>query len=93
MFTEDLSPFFSDFAEDASLAGVAVRVVMDLPGVAALDVITSEPSCTLPTASVPAAVVGQTLQVVTGASAGAYTVRQHLPDGTGISTLVLVRGG
>lgn len=88
--TEDLSVFSADFGVDATLDGAAVRGIFDAPaavtvgnGAAAV-----EPQFQLPTSSVPASPFGKTLTV----PQGTYTVREHLPDGTGMSLLLLTEG-
>lgn len=88
MFAEDLAPFFEDMASDATLNGVAVRVlfdkdyqVQDLGG----NVAASGPIATLPSASVPPLVTGMVLvhEAIT------YKVVEPMPDGTGITMLRL----
>lgn len=90
-FAEDLAPFFADFGVDGTLAGQPVRVIFDTPAREAFGVVSGEPACQLPTASVPTPVEHARLVVPLGEWYGNYTVRQHLPDGTGVSTLVLAR--
>jgi hypothetical protein len=89
--TEDLAPFFADFAVDATVNGQAVRGIFD-NGFASAEVglvgmSSSRPMLTLPTAGLSANPVGQTA-VVGGTS---YLVAAHQPDGTGVSTLMLER--
>jgi len=89
--TEDLAPFFADFAVDATVNGQAVRGIFD-NGFASAEVglvgmSSSRPMLTLPTAGLSADPVGQTA-VVGGTS---YLVAAHQPDGTGVSTLMLER--
>ncbi len=91
MFTEDFDAFFSadDFAVAATLAGLSVTGILDAPGVNAmvgeLGMASVAPTFTLPSASVPSSPVGSALVI----GAVSYVVTQHLPDGTGVSTLVL----
>lgn len=89
MFTEDFTPYFADFGVDATLNGVAVRGLLDAPyavgSVGSVGMAGTEPAFTLPTASVPAGVVGMALV----AGGKTYTVAAHEPDGTGVSRLVL----
>lgn len=89
MFTEDLSVFFDDLATTATLNGVAVQCYFDnayaLGDVGMYGVASSQPTLTLPTASLPANPVGKSV-VVQG---GNYTVALHQPNGTGISRLLL----
>lgn len=91
--TEDLAVFVSDFGDDALLDGQPVRGIFDAPaatqGLGSMAVAASEPQLQLPTSSVPAAVFGKVLQVLTGRGAGSYTVREHLSDGAGMSLLLL----
>ncbi len=88
---EDLSPFFADFAVTATVDGASVSAIFDngyqASAVGALGMASSMPTLTLPTASVPASPVGKAV-VVAGIS---YTVAEHQPDGSGVSTLVLER--
>lgn len=88
MFTEDFTAFFieAEHASAATLNGVAVRGIFDnayalqeYAGAA------STPVFTLPSASVPALVVG--LALVVGGTT--YQVVEAMPDGTGITMLRL----
>lgn len=76
----------------ATLDGVAVSAIFDngyaLGSVGPMGMASTQPSLTLPTASVPANPVGLTV-VVGGVS---YLVACHEPDGTGISRLLLESG-
>lgn len=87
-FTEDLTPFFADFGVDGTLNGQPVRGIYDAPGVTAnlgsAGASVTEPQLLLPTASVPASYYGATLVI----PAGTFTVREHIPDGTGLSLLL-----
>jgi hypothetical protein len=89
--TEDLAPFFADFAVAATVNGQAVRGIFD-NGFASAEVglvgmSSARPMLTLPTAGLSADPVGQTA-VVGGTS---YLVAAHQPDGTGVTTLMLER--
>lgn len=92
-FTEDLAPFFSvsDFAVNATLDGVAVRGVFnnsyELGSAGPIGMAGTQPTLTLPTASVPASPVGKACVV----GATSYVVGAHEPDGTGVSVLLLER--
>ena len=86
MFAEDLAPFFADFGEDASLAGVSVRVIFDAPGGSSLGVGIEQPQVQIRTADVPAAY--KDAEIVLPAR-GTFRVREHTPDGTGMSLLTL----
>jgi hypothetical protein len=47
------------------------------------------PQVQIASASVPAAYKGAALVISTGRGAGSYKVREHQPDGTGLSLLSL----
>jgi hypothetical protein len=91
MIGDDLSPFFvkGEFCgEDDKLDGVDVVGIFDAAFVVAgggLGMSGSRPAYTLPTASVPADVIGMAL-VHAGTT---YRVEDHQPDGTGASVLIL----
>jgi hypothetical protein len=82
---EDLSPFFADFGDAGALSGVPVRVIYDAPGTLVSGINTEQPSCTLPSASVPASVFRQPLVI----PQGSFLVERADPDGTGITRLWL----
>jgi hypothetical protein len=84
-FVERMGAFAADFGDAGVLAGAPVRVIFDGPGVSADGVSATDPQVQLPTASVPADYYGAALQI----PQGRYTVREHLPDGTGWSLLLL----
>lgn len=92
-FTEDLTQFFNedDFAQAGTLNGVAVLGIFDnsyLTGtVGPAGMASTGPMFILATADVPASPVGKTL--ITGGVT--YTVAEHQPDGTGVSSLMLER--
>lgn len=90
-FTEDLAPFFSDFAVWATLDGQAVQGIFDdasaLVTFGAATAAALAPTFVLPTSSVPAGVVGRPFQL----NARNYLVAEHEQAGTGISTLRLER--
>lgn len=89
MFTENLDTFFGEFGSDATLAGVPVRGVFDnasaLGAVGFSGMAGTQPTYTLPTASITGEAVGQTMVI----NAATYTVAAHEPDGTGVSRLFL----
>lgn len=90
MFTEDLAPFFADFAVDATVAGQAVRGIFDngfALGSVGVGMAGTQPSLQVRTADVAADPVGQAVTVNTVA----YNVAAHEPDGTGVSLLLLER--
>lgn len=90
-FTEDLSIFVSDFGDAGTLDGSSVRGIFDAPavtpGLGDITAAAAEPQFQLPTASVPAAAFGKTLVI----PQGTFTVREHIPDGTGMSLLLLTK--
>lgn len=89
-FAETLAPMFADFGVDGTLAGAPVRVIFDAAGAGNLQgvgMIAADPQVTVPTACVPASPHGAALIV----PQGRYVVREHLPDGTGMSVLTLTR--
>lgn len=89
-FVEDLTPFFADFGDDGTLDGQAVRVIFDAPVVGQLGgvgMLAGVTQVTVPTASVPASPEGRTLVI----PQGTFTVREHLPDGTGMTVLTLTK--
>lgn len=90
-FAEALQPFFGDFGDPATLAGVAVRVIFDGPGAVLAGITAETPVVQIASASVPASSQGALLVIATGQGAGTYKVREHLPDGTGLSLLALTR--
>ena len=89
-FVESLSPFFADFAVQATLAGQGVQGIFDngyALGQVGIGMAGTQPTYTLPTASVVGEPVGQSLAI----GAVTYYVAAHEPDGTGVSRLVLER--
>jgi len=85
-FVENLAVFVSDFGDAGTLAGVPVRGIFDAPAGVDLGGITaSEPQFQLPSAQVPASSRGQLLVI----PQGSFTVRETLPDGTGMTLLLL----
>ena len=85
-FVENLELFFADFGSDGTLAGAPVRVIFSAAGTVAFDGLSAVvPQAAIATESVPAAVFEAELII----PQGRYKVREHLPDGTGISTLLL----
>lgn len=91
-FVEDLSPFFADFGDDATLAGVPVRVIFDEPGGDAVGMGAEYPQVQIASSSVPSDYAGAALVIGTGRGAGSWRVREHRPDGTGMSLLMLSQG-
>jgi hypothetical protein len=88
--TEDLAPFFADFAVACTVNGAAVRGIFDngfALGAVGIGMAGTQPTLRLRTADVTADPVGQAVSV----NAVAYTVTAHEPDGTGVSVLMLER--
>ena len=88
--TEDLAPFFADFAVPATVNGAAVRGIFDngfALGAVGIGMAGTQPTLRLRTADVAADPVGQAVSV----NAVAYTVAAHESDGTGVSVLMLER--
>lgn len=83
--------FVAEFGDAGTLDGAAVRGIYDAPtvaqGMGEIAVTAAELQFQLPTAQVPAAVFGKTLAI----PQGAFVVREHLADGTGMSLLLLTR--
>ena len=86
-FAENFAPFLADFGDAGTLAGQAVRGIFDAAGSSQLGITAAEPQFQLPSASVPAAIFGATLTI----PQGTYTVREAIPDGTGMTLLVLTK--
>ena len=89
-FVEDLTPYFADFGVDGTLHGAAVRVIFDAavaPQLGGAGMLAAGPQAQIATASVPASPAGKVLVI----PAGTFTVREHLPDGTGLSVLTLTK--
>jgi len=90
-FAEDLSIFVSDFGDVGTLDGYSVRGIFETPGVSLglVDVAVAavQPQFQMPTASVPPAAFGKTLVI----PQGSFVVREHIPDGTGMSLLLLTK--
>lgn len=78
-----------------TLDGVAFEGIYDGPyrlaplGEAGIAV--AEPTVTLLTSSVPASPWNKALVVSAGSGVGSYAVKEHHPDGAGMSVLVLER--
>mgnify|MGYP001403029669 CR=1 FL=1 len=87
MFTENLAPFFSDFASAATLDGASVSGIFDNQYIDTLGIASRQPMFTLPTADAAAATTSSVL-VVEGVT---YRVRSIEPDGTGVTMLMLER--
>ena len=90
-FVEDLTAFFADFGDDATLGGVGVRVIFDGPGAQLAGMTVESPVVQIASASVPTDYTAAQLVISTGRGAGTYNVREHAPDGTGMSLLSLTK--
>lgn len=89
MFAEDLNLFLPDFGVAATLDGAATHGIFDngyaLGNVGLTGMASTQPTFTLPTASISGEPVGQTLVV----NSISYYVSAHEPDGAGMSRLIL----
>lgn len=86
-FVEDFSLFLADFGVDGTLAGQPVRVIFDEPADVQIGQRTVQPQVQIQTAQVPASYLGAQLVC----PQGTFQVMDHLPDGTGMSLLLLTR--
>jgi hypothetical protein len=86
-FVEDLTPFFADFGEDGTLAGLPVRVIFDEPADNEIGITGLQPQAVIASSSVPSSAFGATL-ILDG---GEFTVREARPDGRGTTLLLLAR--
>ena len=68
-FVENIAPFFADFGDSATLAGVAARVIFDGPGGQFLGLSIEAPSVQIASASVPADYAGVSLVIAAGRGA------------------------
>lgn len=89
-FVEDLALYFTQSGEAGTLNGAAVQVIFDAPtqqdfGGVGGGAFLSLPQVHLQTSSVPANPEGATLVL----DRGSYIVREHIPDGSGVSLLML----
>jgi hypothetical protein len=89
---DDLAFFFQDFGTVGTLDGQPVLVIFDNPvetealgAYGGAGVATAHPRARLRTAQVPASPFGKLLVI----PQGRFTVREHEPDGTGLSVLRL----
>jgi hypothetical protein len=90
MFTEDLSVFVStdDFAVAAKFAGAQIEGIFQAPYAEALGVAGVSPTFRCVETDVPSA-VGKTIEIFLAAGARTYSIVNALPDGTGMTVLVL----
>lgn len=85
---ENFAVYLRAWGVDGTLAGAPVRVIFDDPGATAGGMSVREPQAQLPTADVPAEYYEAALEI----PQGSFKVREHLPDGTGWSVLLLTNG-
>lgn len=88
-FVEDLTPYFAQFGQSATLAGAPLRAIVDSETVTDFDALTQSPTAVVKTADAGSAAAGQAFV----SAAISYTVRQVLrqpPDGA-LTRLVLAR--
>ena len=83
-FTEDFTPFFEDFAVNATL-GAATKVIFDRAHLESLGISATQPLLVAKTSDVSSANKGTSITI----NGTAYTVMDNQPDGTGMSTLLL----
>jgi hypothetical protein len=93
MFAEALSAFFSpsEMADSVTVNGASVSAIFNngysAGNVGGMGIASTQPTLTLATSDVPTNSVGLSV-VARGVS---YTIAEHQPDGTGVSTLYLER--
>lgn len=87
MVVENFSAYLRAWGVDGTLAGAPVRAIFDDPGATLGGMAVREPQVQLPTASVPANVYDAALVI----PQGSFKVREHIPDGTGWSVLLLTK--
>lgn len=87
-FTEDRSLFMPDFGQSVTIGTSTVTAIFQdayAPGSVGIGMAGAAPQIMLPTTSIPADPVGESVTVGTSS----YTVCEHHPDGTGFSVLLL----
>ncbi len=85
---ELIDVFFSDFAADVTLPSAAVvRGIFDNGTVTSLDTQGSDPSLTVKSSDVSALTYGNTISI----SGTNWKVQSIEPDGTGVTTIGLIR--
>jgi len=87
-FTDDTSEFFSDFAEQVTIAGASVSAIFDSAYTRVGTLLSTTDPALWCKASDVTSVVRGTAVTVRGV---AYTVRDIQPDGTGVTVLQLER--
>ena len=89
--TEDLAPFFADFATTATIGGAAVPVIFDnawaLAAVGFAGMSGTGPSALVMTARLAADPIGVACVI----NSVTYSIATHEPDGTGLSLIRLER--
>ena len=97
---EDLSVFFADWSEEATIDGVPLLVIYGAPGESLLGGVgmsSDKPRALAQSADVPARGVPDADPVLVFATVTAvrlikrWYVREQLPDGTGLTSLVLAK--
>lgn len=91
-FTEDLTPFFADFAVDATVGAATVSVIFDRAHLELMSGMSggiggTEPLALAQTADVTANSITRNTAIVIGGTT--YYVTDLRPDGTGLTLLVL----
>lgn len=85
-FTENYSPFLTDFGVAAVVGGVSCTGIFDKAFSDVLGIVAgTSPTFLVAAAAVPAAAVGDTVTI----AAVAYTIAEIQPDGTGMTRLIL----
>lgn len=92
-FREAFDHYLADFAVDCVIDGVPALGIFDngyqlSSPMGSAGMAGSDPTLTLPTASVPANPVGKRVSALDGAD---WLITEHHPDGTGVSVLLLER--
>ena len=89
-FTEDFTAFFdtsSGFAVDATTAGGTVQVIFRNEYDDSLDISTTAPTAEISDSQVVSSGLAYQSSIIIGGDT--YYIRDIVPDGTGVSTLIL----
>jgi hypothetical protein len=88
---EVFSRFINDFGESVTIAGQTVTAIVDVEyfesNLGLVGQEATQPQLTLPTATIPSGTVEGTTVVIRTVP---YKVRNIQPDGTGMSTIMLI---
>lgn len=84
-FVESIDDYFNEFAKPATWQSQTVQVIFDNAYIESYNVRGTNPFVTVPLVNMPGVAVGQTMVV----DSVTYTIRNILPDGTGIVQLEL----